>query len=158
MTPRERLARAQAVGYFLTREPYDAVGLAYRLWCRRNRRPYVVVAVEGKFAVGLLWFEYTDILWPAPRAHLIGGTLSEAGEKIVRAFFDGCQSPRVRLTWGGGAGSRTFMQLSRVPATEADALGLMLFGAATSATPGPGVETEGLSAPLATMVVSASAI
>jgi hypothetical protein len=67
-------------------------------------------------------------------------SLSERGVEMIREFCARV-APRAGLIGVVHAGSRLVV-ISRVPADQADALGEMLYAAATSATPGAAGEEE----------------
>jgi hypothetical protein len=124
---------AQQRGYLVNRREYNPAERAYRSWCRRQRRPIVVVTIHGKTVSGLLDFDSTEYLSPDARVGLVGDVLSDTGAKMVRQFFDECPSPRLRLHWSDIGSIR--VQLTDVPIRDADALGAMLYAAATAGDP-----------------------
>lgn len=126
----ESFARARMDGYVVNHRAYGGAEWAYRRWCRRQRRPLVVVTFHGKTVSGFLNFDTTEYLSQDPCVGLMGKELGEPGAKMIREFFDRCPSPRVRLLWGG-AGS-TVVEFTGVPVSLADALGAMLYTAAIS--------------------------
>jgi len=119
-----RLAEARRRGFWLSISRSDPVESAYWSWCKRHRQPLVVVTIHRKTASGLLDFDPTEYLSPNPRIGLVGTTLTEAGARIVREWFDRCPAPRVQLLWSG-VGSVNVL-LTGVPVADAEALGVML--------------------------------
>ena len=123
MTRQQQLLRAQESGYLIAPPRYESC-LAYRVWCQRQQRPYVHVYVRRRTARGRLDFDTTRNRSDETRA-----CLSERGAETIREWCSKYTPPaKVR---GASAGS-SLVVITGVPDVDADALGAILYAAATT--------------------------